>query len=60
MKTILLSSDDPNTPAVAAELLRKGELVAIPTETVYWGPTDWTKKPSPKFFWPRAGLRTTP
>ena len=35
MKTILLSSDDPNTPAVAAELIRRGELVAIPTETVY-------------------------
>ena len=35
MKTILLSSEDPNTPAVAAELIRRGELVAIPTETVY-------------------------
>ena len=35
MKTLLLSATDGQTPAVAAELIRKGELVAIPTETVY-------------------------
>ena len=35
MKTILLSSTDAETPALAAELIRNGELVAIPTETVY-------------------------
>ena len=35
MKTLLLSSGDPQTPALAAELIRRGELVAIPTETVY-------------------------
>jgi len=35
MKTLLLSSEDPQTPALAAEMIRRGELVAIPTETVY-------------------------
>ena len=35
MKTLLLSSEDPKTPALAAEMIRRGELVAIPTETVY-------------------------
>lgn len=35
MKTMLLSAAAPDTPAIAAELIRKGELVAIPTETVY-------------------------
>ena len=35
MKTLLLSAEEKNTPAVAAELIRSGELVAIPTETVY-------------------------
>jgi len=35
MHTQLLSASDPNTPARAAELIRRGELVAIPTETVY-------------------------
>lgn len=35
MKTLLLSAAAPDTPAIAAELIRKGELVAIPTETVY-------------------------
>lgn len=35
MKTQLLSAADANTPAIAAGLIRVGELVAIPTETVY-------------------------
>ncbi len=35
MKTLHLSADDPNTPAIAANLISSGELVAIPTETVY-------------------------
>ena len=35
MKTLLLSAADTKTPAIAAELIRQGELVAIPTETVY-------------------------
>jgi len=35
MKTLLLSADDPQTSAIAAEIIRSGGLVAIPTETVY-------------------------
>ena len=35
MLTRYLCADDPNTPSIAAELIRRGELVAIPTETVY-------------------------
>ena len=35
MNTQLLSALDDQTPAVAAALIRQGELVAIPTETVY-------------------------
>ena len=35
MQTLLLSAADAATPALAAEIIRSGELVAIPTETVY-------------------------
>ncbi len=35
MKTLYLPAAGENTPALAAELLKKGELVALPTETVY-------------------------
>ncbi len=35
MKTLLLPAQAANTPSVAAELIKNGELVAIPTETVY-------------------------
>lgn len=35
MLTQYLSADDPQTPEIAAEYIRNGELVAIPTETVY-------------------------
>ena len=35
MNTLYLSAADAKTPAIAAELIQKGELVAIPTETVY-------------------------
>ena len=35
MQTLLLSAQEAATPALAAELIRRGELVAIPTETVY-------------------------
>ena len=34
MKTILLPAEDPQTPALAADILRRGGLVAIPTEAV--------------------------
>ena len=35
MKTLLLSAADPQAPEIAAEIIRRGGLVAIPTETVY-------------------------
>lgn len=35
MKTRMFSASDPNTPVLAAEIIREGGLVAIPTETVY-------------------------
>lgn len=35
MKTLYLSASDPQTPMRAAQLLREGKLVALPTETVY-------------------------
>ncbi|MGM9640816.1 MAG: L-threonylcarbamoyladenylate synthase [Faecousia sp.] len=35
MKTLLLSASAPETPAVAANLIKSGGLVALPTETVY-------------------------
>jgi len=35
MKTLILSSEDPKTPVIAAELIKNGALVALPTETVY-------------------------
>ena len=35
MHTLYLSSEDANTPLLAAEMIRQGKLVAIPTETVY-------------------------
>ncbi len=35
MQTLFLPASDPATPEAAARLLRGGELVALPTETVY-------------------------
>ncbi len=35
MQTILLKADAPDTVEQAAAILRRGGLVAIPTETVY-------------------------
>lgn len=35
MKTLRLRAGDPEAPALAAEIIRGGGLVAIPTETVY-------------------------
>lgn len=35
MKTVVFPADDPMTPEKAAEIIRSGGLVAIPTETVY-------------------------
>lgn len=35
MKTLLLSAQAPDTPALAANIIMSGGLVAVPTETVY-------------------------
>ena len=35
MNTVVLSASDANTPILAAEMIKSGNLVAIPTETVY-------------------------
>ena len=35
MNTLFLSAEDAKTPSIAAEIIKKGGLVAIPTETVY-------------------------
>ena len=35
METLYLSATAPETAEIAAEIIKKGELVAIPTETVY-------------------------
>lgn len=35
MKTLYLSADAADTPAIAADIIKSGGLVAIPTETVY-------------------------
>ena len=35
MNTLFLSAEDAATPSIAAEIIRNGGLVAIPTETVY-------------------------
>ena len=35
MNTLYLSAQDPQTPETAAEIIKNGGLVAIPTETVY-------------------------
>ena len=35
METLYLSANDPKTAEIAAEIIKIGELVAIPTETVY-------------------------
>ena len=35
MNTLYLSADSPETPAIAAEILKNGGLVALPTETGY-------------------------
>ena len=35
MKTLYLSTDNPETAQTAANIIKNGGLVAIPTETVY-------------------------
>ena len=35
METLFLSANDPNCVEIAASIIKRGGLVAIPTETVY-------------------------
>ena len=35
MKTLILPASAPDTPQIAADIIKKGGLVALPTETVY-------------------------
>lgn len=45
---------------LAADLLRRGDLVALPTETVYGIAADARNGEAvKKFFWPKAARRTT-
>ena len=61
MNTLLLSATDPITAPTAANLIMNGELVAIPTETVYGlGANGLDEKPLPKSLKPRAVPRTIP
>ena len=61
METLMLSASDSKTAATAANLIMNGELVAIPTETVYGlGANGLDKQPLPKFLRPRAVPRITP
>ena len=60
MNTQVLPVNDKSI-ALAAELLQKGELVALPTETVYGiAPTPAMEKQSKRFLRPRAAPRITP
>lgn len=60
MKTEILRAEG-DAIAKAAELLRKGELVALPTETVYGIAADAaTAKRWPRSSWQRAARRITP
>ena len=59
MKTELLPADHAGIQK-AAELLRQGEIVAIPTETVYGIAADATNGTAvKKFLRPRAARRIT-
>ncbi len=61
MKTQLLPASAPDTAAIAAKLLRDGELVALPTETVYGlGANGLDSDAVPASSKPRAAHRTTP
>ena len=58
MNTQVLPVNDKSI-ALAAELLQKGELVALPTETAS-RPTPAMAKQSKRFLRPRAAPRITP
>ena len=60
MKTEILPAEG-EAIAKAADLLRRGELVALPTETVYGiAAMHATARQSQRSLWPRAARRTTP
>ena len=45
MDTLVLNGSCPEDIQRAGDILRRGGLVAIPTETVYgWPPTPWTAR----------------
>lgn len=59
MKTQLLKVNEDSI-ALGAKLIREGELVGFPTETVYgWAQTRWTPRPSLRFLKRRAAHRIT-
>jgi len=61
MKTVIFPADDPRTPKKAAEIIRNGGLVAIPTETVYGlGANALDEEAVAKIFLQRVDRRTTP
>ena len=61
MNTIYLSAEDEKTPILAAEMIKSGELVAIPTETVYGlGANGLDEAAVAKIFEARAVPRTIP
>ena len=61
MNTLYLSAEDPKTPAIAANIIMQGGLVAIPTETVYGlGANGLDEALLRKFLRPRAVPRITP
>ena len=60
MKTEILPAEG-EAIAKAADLLRRGELVALPTETVYGIAADARNgAQSQRSLWPRAARRITP
>ena len=61
MKTEILPAEG-EAIAKAADLLRRGELVALPTETVYGLGANGLDPAgqSQRSLWPRAARRTTP
>ena len=61
IKTEVLPADQAESIVKAAELLRSGELVALPTETVYGIAADARNGEAvKKIFVPRAARRTIP
>ena len=60
MKTEILPASDEKSIEKAAALLQNGELVALPTETVYGIAADARNGEAGRSLWPRAARRTIP